>query len=147
MWSGPRNISTAMMRSFENRPDCAVTDEPFYAAYLAVTGLDHPMRDEVLAAQPQDWRVVARALENARRLTSALGRKLAQSPIVPVILGEAKTALAASAMLEANGYLVIPIRPPTVPPGTARLRFACSAMHRPEDIDRVAELLKAHGFA
>ncbi|WP_421930747.1 hypothetical protein [Phenylobacterium sp.] len=62
MWSGPRNISTAMMRSFENRPDTAVVDEPFYAAYLAVTGLDHPMRDEVLASQPQDWREVAAAM-------------------------------------------------------------------------------------
>ncbi len=54
MWSGPRNISTAMMRAFENRSDCQVVDEPFYAAYLAQTGLDHPMRDEVLAAQPTD---------------------------------------------------------------------------------------------
>jgi hypothetical protein len=62
MWSGPRNISTAMMRAFENRPDCAVVDEPFYAAYLAATGLDHPARDEVLASQPQDWRAVAEAL-------------------------------------------------------------------------------------
>jgi hypothetical protein len=62
MWSGPRNISTAMMRSFESRPDCAVIDEPFYAAYLAQTGLVHPMRDEVLASQPQDWREVARGL-------------------------------------------------------------------------------------
>ena len=63
MWSGPRNISTAMMRSFGNRPDCAVVDEPFYAAYLAATGLDHPMRDEVLAAQPQDWRAVVTGLD------------------------------------------------------------------------------------
>jgi hypothetical protein len=62
MWSGPRNISTAMMRSFGNRSDCAVSDEPFYAAYLAETGLDHPMRDEVLASQPTDWRAVAAAL-------------------------------------------------------------------------------------
>ena len=62
MWSGPRNISTAMMRAFENRPDCAVADEPFYAAYLAETGLDHPMREEVLASQPRDWRAVAKAL-------------------------------------------------------------------------------------
>ena len=62
MWSGPRNISTAMMRAFENRPDCAVVDEPFYAAYLAATGLEHPMRDEVLASQPQDWRLVAKGL-------------------------------------------------------------------------------------
>jgi hypothetical protein len=57
MWSGPRNISTAMMRAWENRPDTLVVDEPFYAAYLArTTGSrgDHPARDEVLAAQPQD---------------------------------------------------------------------------------------------
>jgi hypothetical protein len=59
MWSGPRNISTAMMRSFENRADTAVVDEPFYAAYLAVTGLDHPMRDEVLASQSTEWSAVA----------------------------------------------------------------------------------------
>jgi hypothetical protein len=52
MWSGPRNISTAMMRAWENRPDTVVVDEPLYASYLARTGLDHPGRDEVLAAQP-----------------------------------------------------------------------------------------------
>ena len=63
MWSGPRNISTAMMRSFENRADCTVVDEPFYAAYLAQTGLDHPMRHEVLASQPTDWRAVVDELE------------------------------------------------------------------------------------
>ena len=62
MWSGPRNISTAMMRSFGARSDCAVVDEPFYAAYLAATGLVHPMRKEVLASQPNDWRAVAEAL-------------------------------------------------------------------------------------
>jgi hypothetical protein len=67
MWSGPRNLSTAMMRSFGNRADCAaVRDEPFYAAYLALSGKDHPMRAEVLAAQPQDWRVVARACATER---------------------------------------------------------------------------------
>lgn len=53
-WSGPRNISTAMMRSWENRPDTVVVDEPFYAAFLARTGIDHPGRDEVLASQPTD---------------------------------------------------------------------------------------------
>jgi hypothetical protein len=62
MWSGPRNISTAMMRSFGARPDCAVVDEPFYAFYLARTGLEHPMRAEVLASQPNDWREVVRGL-------------------------------------------------------------------------------------
>ena len=54
MWSGPRNISTAMMRAFENRPDTVVVDEPLYAAYLARTGIDHPARDEVIASQPTD---------------------------------------------------------------------------------------------
>lgn len=53
MWSGPRNISTAMMRAWENRGDCMVVDEPFYAYYLRTTGLDHPMRDEVLQSQSQ----------------------------------------------------------------------------------------------
>ncbi len=62
IWSGPRNISTAMMRSFENRPDTAVIDEPFYAAFLAATGIDHPMREESLASQPQDWRAVVQTI-------------------------------------------------------------------------------------
>lgn len=62
MWSGPRNISTAMMRAWENRGDCVVSDEPLYAAYLAATGLDHPGRDEVIAAGDTDWRSVTRAL-------------------------------------------------------------------------------------
>jgi Sulfotransferase domain len=62
MWSGPRNISTAMMRSFGARPDTAVVDEPFYAAYLAGSGSMHPMRAEVLGSQPQDWREVVAAL-------------------------------------------------------------------------------------
>ena len=58
MWSGPRNISTAMMRAWENRPDTVVVDEPFYACYLAATGLAHPGRADVLASQPTDWRAV-----------------------------------------------------------------------------------------
>lgn len=62
MWSGPRNISTAIMRSFEARGDCHVVDEPFYAAFLATTGIDHPMTAETLASQPNDWREVARQL-------------------------------------------------------------------------------------
>ena len=58
MWSGPRNISTAMMRAWENRPDTVVVDEPLYAAYLARTGIDHPARDEVIASQPTDLEAV-----------------------------------------------------------------------------------------
>lgn len=51
-WSGPRNISTAMMRSWDSRPDCAVVDEPFYACYLLESGVEHPMRDDIIASQP-----------------------------------------------------------------------------------------------
>ena len=63
MWSGPRNISTAMMRAFENRPDCVVVDEPFYACYLAHSGVVHPMQEAVLASQPNHWQAVTEALE------------------------------------------------------------------------------------
>lgn len=62
MWSGPRNISTAMMRSWENREDCSVVDEPFYAAYLASTGLDHPCREQILHAQSTSYSEVVRQL-------------------------------------------------------------------------------------
>ena len=62
MWSGPRTLSTATMRAWENRADTAVVDEPLYAYYLHATGLDHPGRDAVLASQPTDWRVVVRHL-------------------------------------------------------------------------------------
>ena len=62
VWSGPRNISTALMRSWENRPDTEVVDEPLYAYYLTQTGLEHPGRDEVIASQPTDWREVVAGL-------------------------------------------------------------------------------------
>jgi hypothetical protein len=62
MWSGPRNISTAMMRSFGARADTVVVDEPLYAHYLDVTGIDHPGRAEILASQPRRWQDVAAAL-------------------------------------------------------------------------------------
>lgn len=55
MWSGPRNVSTALMRSFGARRDTVVVDEPLYAHYLAVTGIDHPGREEILASQPVRW--------------------------------------------------------------------------------------------
>jgi arsenate reductase (glutaredoxin) len=59
MWSGPRNISTALLRSFGQRGDAIVVDEPLYAHYLAVTGIDHPGRGEVIASQPTAWEDVA----------------------------------------------------------------------------------------
>jgi len=62
MWTGPRNISTTMMRAFENRPDTGVIDEPFYAYYLKESGANHPMREEILNALPQAWSDVAALL-------------------------------------------------------------------------------------
>jgi hypothetical protein len=66
MWSGPRTVSTALMRSFENRPDTVVVDEPLYGYYLARTGIDHPGRDEIIETMPTDWRSVLAALTGAR---------------------------------------------------------------------------------
>ncbi|HEY6071265.1 MAG TPA: hypothetical protein VIU85_07830, partial [Chthoniobacterales bacterium] len=62
MWSGPRNISTAMMRAWGNRPDTAVVDEPLYAYYLERTGKDHPMAAEVIAQGETDWRKIVHRL-------------------------------------------------------------------------------------
>lgn len=62
MWSGPRNLSTALMRSFGNRADTFVSDEPYYGAFLKTSGAPHPMRDEVVAAMETDWRAIAERL-------------------------------------------------------------------------------------
>ncbi len=59
MWSGPRNLSTAMMRSFGSRADCAVWDEPFFAPFLLASGKAHPGREETLAAHETDPNIVA----------------------------------------------------------------------------------------
>jgi hypothetical protein len=62
MWSGPRNISTAMMRAWGNRPDTVVVDEPLYAYYLEKTGKDHPMSEEVVAKGETDWQKIVAGL-------------------------------------------------------------------------------------
>ncbi len=62
MWSGPRNLSTAMMRSFESRGDTHVSDEPFYGCFLKESGADHPMREEVIEAMDCDWKSVMKSL-------------------------------------------------------------------------------------
>ena len=63
MWSGPRNLSTAMMRSFGNRADTAVSDEPFYGAFLKTSGAPHPLAAETIAAMDCDWASVARTTD------------------------------------------------------------------------------------
>lgn len=65
MWSGPRTVSTALMRSFGNRSDTVVVDEPLYGYYLARTGIDHPGRDEIIASMPGGWREVTDRLVTA----------------------------------------------------------------------------------
>lgn len=83
-----------------------------------------------------------RPVEKARAFTRALGLPDPESPIVPVILGDADATLAASKLLEAEGYLVTGIRPPTVPAGTARLRFTFTAEHDDADIARLAAIVR-----
>ena len=60
MWSGPRNVSTALMRSFENRSDCFVSDEPFYSYFLHKTGFEHPLRDEIIKSGLVDYNEIIR---------------------------------------------------------------------------------------
>ncbi len=65
MWSGPRNLSTAMMRSFSSRADTFVSDEPFYGCFLKSSGAPHPMREETIAAMDCDWENVMTTLQGA----------------------------------------------------------------------------------
>jgi len=94
-----------------------------------------------------DRDLVAKPLRNARRFTAAAGLPEAQSAIVPVVLGTADRALAASRHLEDEGFLVVAIRPPTVPDGTARLRVAFTAGHAEGEIDRLAALIRERVLA
>ena len=104
----------------------------------AIAALDLIERDPGYAALP---------LAKARAFTRRIGLPDATSPIVPVVVGEADAALAASRMLEAEGYLVVAIRPPTVADGTARLRFTFTPAHSDADIERVADLVKTRVLA
>jgi 8-amino-7-oxononanoate synthase len=87
--------------------------------------------------------LTAKPLAKARAFTSRLGLPEAQSPIVPLVLGEPEVAVQASNKLAEEGFLVTPIRPPTVPVGTARLRFAFTALHPDEEIARLADAVRA----
>ena len=99
---------------------------------------------DIIAGDPD---LTAKPLRNARRFTRAAGLPDAQSAIVPVILGKAEQALTASRRLEEEGFLAVAIRPPTVPDGTARLRFAFTAGHADADIDRLAALMRERVLA
>jgi 8-amino-7-oxononanoate synthase len=104
---------------------------PVVAAATAALGLIE--RDPDYAAEP---------LRKARAFTRALNLAEAQSAIVPVIVGDTEAALAASELLRDENFLVVAIRPPTVPEGTARLRFAFTAQHPDAEIDRLADVVR-----
>ena len=94
---------------------------------------------DLIAANPA---LTSAPLAKARAFTARAGLPPARSQIVPLIVGEPDAALAAAHLLEAEGFLVVPIRPPTVPAGTARLRFAFTARHDDGDIARLADLVR-----
>jgi 8-amino-7-oxononanoate synthase len=94
---------------------------------------------DLIAGEPD---YAARPLAKARAFTRRAGLPDAQSPIVPIVLGDAKATLAASRLLEHEGFLAVAIRPPTVPEGTARLRLAFTAGHPDREIERLADLVR-----
>ncbi|KRA65049.1 8-amino-7-oxononanoate synthase [Caulobacter sp. Root655] len=111
------------------------TGLPPAAAAAALAALD------IIEAEPA---LTALPLAKAQAFTKAVGLPRATSPIVPVIIGEAQAALDASKALEAEGFLVVAIRPPTVPDGAARLRIAFSAEHPDAEIARLAALVRPY---
>jgi 8-amino-7-oxononanoate synthase len=110
------------------------TGLPAPVVAAAIAGLD------VIASDPD---YVAAPLRKAKRFARALNLPEAQSAIVPVIVGDTDAALQASELLQDEGFLVVAIRPPTVPAGTARLRFAFTAQHKDADIERLADVVRS----
>ncbi len=109
------------------------TGLPPASVAAAIAALDLIERDPALVAAP---------LAKARVFTHQTQLPEAQSPIVPVVIGKEKAALDAQAILEDEGFLAVAIRPPTVPAGTARLRFAFTAAHPEKEIERLAEVVR-----
>ncbi|HTZ03753.1 MAG TPA: 8-amino-7-oxononanoate synthase [Xanthobacteraceae bacterium] len=115
-------------------------------SFIYSTGLPPPVVAaaaaalDIIEAEPA---YVARPLRKAKEFARALNLPEAQSAIVPVVIGESDAALAASALLRDEGFLVVAIRPPTVPAGTARLRFAFTAQHPDAEIARLAEAVRS----
>jgi 8-amino-7-oxononanoate synthase len=114
------------------------TGLPPAIAAAAIAALDLIAREPAYAALP-----VAKAKAFAR----SAGLPEPASPIVPVIVGDAKTAVAASHLLEQEGFLVTAIRPPTVPSGSARLRFTFTAQHPDNEIERLAQIVRTRILA
>jgi 8-amino-7-oxononanoate synthase len=127
--------SAAVIELIHNRARSFVysTGLPPAIVAAAIAALDLIEAEPAYAALP---------LANARSFTRRIGLPEAESPIVPLVVGDAQAALQASRLLEAEGFLVIAIRPPTVPAGTARLRFAFTAKHPDHEIERLADIVR-----
>jgi 8-amino-7-oxononanoate synthase len=127
--------SAAVIELMRNRARTFVysTGLPPGTIAAAIAALDLIGREPEYAARP---------LARARQFTAALNLPRAESPIVPLVIGEAEAALAASRLLADEGYLVAAIRPPTVPPCTARLRFTFTARHPESEVARLAALVR-----
>ena len=100
-----------------------------------------------LAIIARDPALTARPLMLARRFTARLGLPEAESAIVPITVGPEEAAMAHQRALEDDGFMVVAIRPPTVPVGTSRLRVAFSAAHKEDDVDRLAAAFERRGIA
>ena len=98
--------------------------------------------DAALALIEQDQAMVERPLILARRFTDSMGLPPAESAILPLVLGDPARALAAAQALEDKGFLVVAMRPPTVPEGSSRLRLTFSAAHRDDDVERLIAAMK-----
>ena len=136
LWRLSLRLARPSIELIHNRARSFVysTGLPPAIAAAAIAALDLIERDPAYAALP---------LAKARAFTRRVGLPEAESPIVPLIVGDAQAALQASRLLEAEGFLVIAIRPPTVPAGTARLRFAFTAQHPDAEIERLADVVRA----
>ena len=114
--------------------------------FIYSTGLPPPVIAAAIAALEvieREPAYAAEPLRKAKDFARALNLPEAQSAIVPVIVGETDAALAASELLRDEGFLVVAIRPPTVPAGTARLRFAFTAQHPDAEIARLADVVRS----
>ena len=132
--------SAAVIDLIRNRARTLIysTGLPPAMVAAAIAALDLIEREPAYAALP---------LAKAKVFARHAGLPTPASPIVPVVLGEAEAALAASRLLEEHGFLVTAIRPPTVPEGTARLRLTFTAQHPDAEIERLAEIVRGRILA
>jgi 8-amino-7-oxononanoate synthase len=132
--------SAAVVELVRNRARSVIysTGLPPAMTAAAIAALDVIEREPGYAALP---------LAKAKAFARSAGLPEPVSPIVPIVLGEAEAALEASRLLADHGFLVVAIRPPTVPAGTARLRLTFTAQHPNDEIERLAELVRTRILA